>query len=443
MAFRVHSDGVYNKLLKKGALSLAVAIIASLASTPAAFAQTCTPMDLTQISTGTVGPTTLADQVSGELFRSTASATPATLVGSNVGDIGAVNNGNSITFVNTQVGSATPKNAFIYIRSELDTVQGYLGPEIFRIASNRPLTVNDPHSLLNVTVIDANTVTITSAAAPQAGSPNATWSITTTASQLTVSQIGGGDPYGSINVSVGCTQITADLVTVKTLASGNATPHVGDVVRYQIAVNNNGPAKGTNVRLTDLLPTSLTATAGNGTVSQGTYNATTGLWNIGTLAVGGTATLTLEGTVKTGQAGNTITNTTTATTADQADPTNAGNDLSESVTVRPRADFSIKKTNTPGVNGDADQANDTVVRGATTTYRVTVTNNGGDPVSGAVVTDTPGAGITCAAGNPVTITGAGVPTGSFTIGNLTTGGITLGTLSSGQSTVLTYSCVVN
>ena len=98
----------------------------------------------------------------------------------------------------------------------------------------------------------------------------------------------------------------ANLVTVKTLASGNSTPAEGDTVTFQIVVDNNGAAQATNVSLTDLLPAGLTATANNGVASQGSYDAATGVWTIGTLANGGSATLTLEGTLDAGQGGNTI-----------------------------------------------------------------------------------------------------------------------------------------
>ena len=45
----------------------------------------------------------------------------------------------------------------------------------------------------------------------------------------------------------------ADLVTVKTLVSGNSTPLEGDVVTYQIEVTNNGTAPVSYTHLT--LPT--------------------------------------------------------------------------------------------------------------------------------------------------------------------------------------------
>ena len=87
----------------------------------------------------------------------------------------------------------------------------------------------------------------------------------------------------------------ADLVTVKTLASGNSVPLEGEVVTFQIEVTNDGAAQATGISLVDLLPPGLTATTGNGVVSQGTYDAATGLFDIGTLNIGETATLTLEG----------------------------------------------------------------------------------------------------------------------------------------------------
>ncbi len=107
------------------------------------------------------------------------------------------------------------------------------------------------------------------------------------------------------------------------------------------------------------------------------------------------------------------------------------------------ADLSITKTNTPGVNGEVDQANDNVVTGLTTTYTLTVTNNGPDPVLDSIVKDTPDAGLTCPASNSVTIAGDGVPSGSFTIADLTGSGIALSELEIGNSATLTYSCQVN
>jgi uncharacterized repeat protein (TIGR01451 family) len=110
------------------------------------------------------------------------------------------------------------------------------------------------------------------------------------------------------------------------------------------------------------------------------------------------------------------------------------------------ANLAITKTNTP-LAGPSDQAADTVDSGATTTYTLVVTNTGPNAVTGAVVADTPGAGITCPAAATVTCTSptAGVcPAGPLTVANLT-GGVTLGNLpaTAGANTAtFTFTCTV-
>ncbi|WP_157489371.1 hypothetical protein [Lysobacter sp. Root916] len=196
----------------------------------------------------------------------------------------------------------------------------------------------------------------------------------------------------------------------------------------------------------------------NGIASHAITTATAGTGVQGavqTLAATGTQTTITEaappaGFVLTGVTCTGLTNGATATfdapTRTVTIPstgTAAGASISCTFTnSRQSADLSITKTNTPGVNGNVDQASDTVTSGSPTTYELRVTNNGPDSVTGAVVRDTPGAGIACPGGNTVTITGDGVPVGSFTIANLTGAGITLGTLTTGQTTVLSFSCNV-
>ena len=236
------------------------------------------------------------------------------------------------------------------------------------------------------------------------------------------------------------------LVTTKRLVSGDSTPPVGSTVSFEIAVTVDTASGGffPDVSLTDLLPAGLTPTANNGTVSQGTYDAATGLWNIGRLDDGDIVTLLIEGTVNTDQYGQTITNSTTAASSPTVgDPSTVGDNLTVGVVVTTEVDLSITKTNTPGVNGEVDQPDDGVIRGNTTTYTLRISNDGPDMVVGPVVTDTPGAGITCEATAPVIITGDGVPAGSFNFADLSGPGIVLGTLTNGQTTTLTYSCQVN
>ena len=114
-----------------------------------------------------------------------------------------------------------------------------------------------------------------------AGQGGNTISCTTTAAagdQTDPSTV-GDDLEEAVDVNAP-TAPSADLVTLKTLDSGDATPNEGDTVHYHVDVINNGSSTATNVSLTDLLPAGLTPTALNGEVTQGTYNTATGLWNM-------------------------------------------------------------------------------------------------------------------------------------------------------------------
>lgn len=111
------------------------------------------------------------------------------------------------------------------------------------------------------------------------------------------------------------------------------------------------------------------------------------------------------------------------------------------------ADLRITKTNTP-LSGPGDQAADTVVSGATTTYSLVVTNAGPNPVAAAVIADTPGAGLTCHAANVVTCSSTASPSacpgGALTVADLAAG-VTLGNLpatSGGNTVTFTFDCTV-
>ncbi len=74
----------------------------------------------------------------------------------------------------------------------------------------------------------------------------------------------------------------ADLVVSKTVS--NATPNVGATITYTITLTDLGPDAASNVTIRDLLPAGLAFVSAS--PSQGTYNATTGIWTVGTVAVG-------------------------------------------------------------------------------------------------------------------------------------------------------------
>lgn len=68
-------------------------------------------------------------------------------------------------------------------------------------------------------------------------------------------------------------------------------PYPFEPSTYRIKVTNNGAINATAVNVTHTIPASLTGVSSN--TSQGTYNGST--WNIGSLASGASATLTVTG----------------------------------------------------------------------------------------------------------------------------------------------------
>lgn len=226
----------------------------------------------------------------------------------------------------------------------------------------------------------------------------------------------------------------------KTASSANI--NAGGTITWTVDVTNDGPGNmfgpddttTNNLSVNDAAPVA-NASAPTGFTSTGPAGACT--YSVGTISCPGslnngqTQSFTFQQTVNAGTPASTLIQNTASVTDFV---TGDSNDSSQAtVTVSPSANLSVVKTN--GVTN--------VTSGSTTTYTVTVTNNGPDTVTGAVVQDVVGAGVTCPAGNLVTITGSGVPGGSFTIADLIGAGITLATLNNGQSAVLSYSCQVN
>jgi hypothetical protein len=118
----------------------------------------------------------------------------------------------------------------------------------------------------------------------------------------------------------------ADLEVTKTV--DNPTPIFGTPITYTITVTNHGPDTATNVIVADPLPTGLTFIAA--AASQGTYDAATGIWFVGTLANGASAVLHL--TVQTAQDGPIVNNAVGG--ADQLDPDLSNNQATVPVTVQ-------------------------------------------------------------------------------------------------------------
>ena len=162
---------------------------------------------------------------------------------------------------------------------------------------------------------------------------------------------------------------SANLTVTKALT--RSSPHVGELLTFNVIVANQGPSPATGVAVTEVLSAGLAFESAE--PSQGAYDPTTGVWTVGSIANTGSAGLTI--TARVTQAG-TVTNTASVTASDQPDPDPTDNTASVTVTTETITDLAI----TTSLTG-------TAVPGQTTTYSIVVTNHGPSPVTAASVTD--------------------------------------------------------
>lgn len=171
----------------------------------------------------------------------------------------------------------------------------------------------------------------------------------------------------------------------------NSSPVVGDNVTFTLTLTNPGEFDATGIRVTDQLPAGLTFVSA--TASQGFYNASSGVWNIGTISDGDSTsvTLNLSATVNGGTLGNTIVNTAEITRLNEVDPELGNNSASAGITVVPEsADIGISKI------VDDNQP----IEAQTITFTVIVANNGPKAATNIVITDQIPSGLTFVSATP-------------------------------------------
>ncbi|STC98341.1 DUF6923 family protein [Chryseobacterium carnipullorum] len=164
----------------------------------------------------------------------------------------------------------------------------------------------------------------------------------------------GTNWHGTTNTAgdgymLGVTASESNLSVTKTV--NNLTPPAGNTASFTITASNLGASNDTNVIVNDLLPSGYTYV--NSTTSTGTYNNGTGVWNIGNLNAGASATLEVNAIVKsTGSYLNTAT-----ISGDLSDPDLTNN--TSSVTPTPV----ITDTDGDGIDNtvDLDDDNDGIL----------------------------------------------------------------------------------
>ena len=199
----------------------------------------------------------------------------------------------------------------------------------------------------------------------------------------------------------------------------------GENITYSIVVTNYGPGDATNVTLTDTnfdLVTLVSATPSQGTCSAMMQVVTC---DIGSLASGATASVTVVVTASNVDEPTQIANQVSVS-GSEVDPVGSNDSATEQTTVVPTgpamADLAVTKSDTP----------DPVISGGgQLTYSITVSNNGPDDATNVLLVDTLPAEVTFDTATP----SAGDCDQVVTLGEVE---CRLGSLASGNNMTVTF-----
>jgi uncharacterized repeat protein (TIGR01451 family) len=218
---------------------------------------------------------------------------------------------------------------------------------------------------------------------------------------------GVSDPDLSNNTATDIDSVlipVADLRVTKQV--NNPSPTVGGSVQFTMVVINDGPSSATGVVISDLLPTGFTLVSSSPSGGT-TYDAGTGLWNVGALANAGSATLVLMASVN---PSGSYQNSVIVTESSVSDPNPVNN--SASVEVNPTsADLSVSKS----LDNPSPQVGNAIQ------FMVTLNNLGPAAATNVVVADALPTGYALVTAVASTGTGYNSSNGEWTVAALPSG----------------------
>jgi uncharacterized repeat protein (TIGR01451 family)/fimbrial isopeptide formation D2 family protein len=260
---------------------------------------------------------------------------------------------------NNQAETPTdPQSADLFMRKTVDNPRPEVGEEV-----TFTLTLENlgPTTAQNVTVADSLPAGLQFVSAAPDGvydSGTGVWTVGTLAATATTTltitarvlePISGAGPVSPSTNSATATSTTvdpnpgnntgtstvtplqADLAVLKT--ASNLAPQIGSTFEYTIQVSNLGPDAASNVEVEDQLPADLVYVSH--TTTTGTYDAGTGIWDVGSVATADRPELVITVRVNTGNSGGIVTNTATVDSGTW-DPDRDNNTSTEEVDVPPR-----------------------------------------------------------------------------------------------------------
>ena len=212
---------------------------------------------------------------------------------------------NTITYTMVVQNTGTVTQAGIVLQDPLPSGLAYVTGSVTWAGGTLATAGPPPNLLVNLTLTNNQSATVTVQAV--VSSPSSATQLLNTASTYSAVQ-------PAIFASVtNCVQF-ADVGVRKTVTTNS--PDMVQIIEYMLVATNSGPNAATGMQITDVVP----AQVQYNSHSNGTYNAGTGVWDIGTLAAYASTTLYINVTVRENTAGLQITNAAAITGRDLYDP---------------------------------------------------------------------------------------------------------------------------
>ena len=218
------------------------------------------------------------------------------------------------------------------------------------------------------------------------------------------------------------------LVQNKTVDQASAP--VGSTLTYTMTLANTGSGDATGVVAHDALPAGASFVNAD-TNGSGTFDAMTGAWSIGTIAVGATATLTVTANVQPEAAGSSLVNAFQVVEPPDPPPLVVDNPCPS-----PDEESSCATTTVPGIpqlTQSKTVGAETASIGQTLTYSMSVGNTGSADAADVSAQDLLPAGVTFVAAD----------TGGIGTYSSASGVWTIGTVPQGAAYTLTVTATVN